>query len=110
MVAKIGAELAAGGITDDEFERAIKPTLATIDDLDNGFWMGYVADCQEHPETLEFARGMKADYLSIRKSEIDELAKAYLGEGKATIINVAPIAPAKSASSKEVKAVKAAGA
>jgi zinc protease len=110
LVAKIGAELAAGGMTDDEFERAIKPTLATIDDLDNGFWMGYVADCQEHPETLEFARGMKADYLSIKKSEIEELAKAYLGAGKATIINVAPIAPAKSASLKEVKAVKAAGA
>ncbi|HEY2147508.1 MAG TPA: insulinase family protein, partial [Pirellulales bacterium] len=110
LVAKIGAELAAGGMTDDEFERAIKPTLATIDDLDNGFWMGYVADCQEHPETLDFARGMKADYLSIKKSEIEELAKAYLGAGKATIINVAPIAPAKSASSKEVKAVKAAGA
>ncbi len=110
LVAKIGAELAAGGMTDDEFERAIKPTLATIDDLDNSFWMGYVADCQEHPENLDMARGMKADYLSIKKSEIEALATAYLAEGKATIINVAPVAPPKSASSKEVKDVKAAGA
>lgn len=110
LVAKIGADFAAGGMSDDEFQRAIKPTLASLDDLDNSFWMGYVADCQEHPETLDFARGMKADYLSIKKSEIEALAKAYLGEGKATIINVAPIAPAKSASSKEVNDVKAAGA
>jgi hypothetical protein len=110
MVAKIGADMAAGGISDDEFERAIKPTLASLDDLDNGYWMGYLADCQEHPENLEIARGRKADYLSIKKSEIEALAKAYLGEGKATIINVAPTAPAKSASSKDAKAAAANGA
>ncbi|HKD35738.1 MAG TPA: insulinase family protein, partial [Pirellulales bacterium] len=109
LVAKIGADLAAGGISDDEFERAIKPTLASLDDLDNSFWMGYLADCQEHPGRLDIARCRKADYLSIKKSEIEALAKAYLSEGKATIINVAPIAPAKSASSKEVKAASANG-
>jgi zinc protease len=109
LVAKVASELAIGGVSDDEFKRAIEPTLASIDDRGNGFWAGLLGECQEHPEMLDFARGMKADFASIKRSEIEALAKAYLGEGKATIINVAPTAPAKSASSKEVEAASTNG-
>ena len=93
LVVKIGAELAAEKIDDDEFQRAMKPVLSSIDDLDNGYWLNLLSNCQEHPEFLDAARGRKADYASITKADLEALAKQYLTADKATIINVAPKSP-----------------
>ncbi|HEV2972603.1 MAG TPA: insulinase family protein [Pirellulales bacterium] len=95
LVAKIGADLAAGSIGDDEFDRAMKPVLISLDDLDNGYWCNLLGHCQEHPEFLAAARGRKADYMAISKADLESLAKLYLAADKATIIGLAPTAPVK---------------
>ncbi len=95
LVAKIGAELAAGPIGEDEFQRAIKPEMSSLDNLDNNYWLGNIASCQEHPEFLTAVRGRKADYKSITRADLEALAKQYLGADKATLIRVAPVAAAR---------------
>ena len=92
LVAKIAAELAAGSISDDEFQRAIKPQLSSLDQIDqsNDFWIGLLCHCQEHPEFLDRARQLKAQVSSITKQEIEALARKYLAAGQATVISVVP--------------------
>ncbi len=90
LVAKIGADLAAGSISDDEFERAIKPIVRSYDTLYNGYWLNLLTDCQTSPACLDSARRLKADYASITKAEIQQLAKQYFAAGKATVINAVP--------------------
>jgi zinc protease len=93
LVASIGADLANGKISDDEFERAMKPTLAALGDLNNGYWLNALADCQEHPQSLENVRSRTAEYQSMTKAEIETLAKQLLAKDKATTIVVTPKAP-----------------
>jgi zinc protease len=97
LVAKIGADLAASEISDDEFQRAIKPTLSSLDDVvkNNGYWIGVLECSQEDPAVLDAARNLKAEFTSITKQEIQVLARKYLAEGKATVISVVPGEPAK---------------
>lgn len=87
----IGDELAQGGATADELERALKPTLAGIDKTlrDNSYWLGTVMQrCQEKPEVLELARNRQADYQSITLDEINALAKQYLKKDNALIVTI----------------------
>jgi zinc protease len=92
LVAKIAAELAAGSISDDEFQRAINPYLSSLADLDKGnvYWIGLLCHCQEDPEFLDRARHLKAEVASITKPEIEALARKYLAAGQATVISVVP--------------------
>jgi len=91
LTAKIGEELSvAGAITDDEFDRAMKPMIASLTDLDNEYWMDVVGDCQERPQYLEAARNREQDFKSITKEEIAKLAQAAFAPGKAVILTVAP--------------------
>jgi zinc protease len=92
LVAKLGGELGHGKISDDEFDRAIKPIVSSLDDLDNVYWLGVVGQCQERPELVKAARERKADNLSITKTEIEALAKKYLSQDRATVIGVSPAA------------------
>ena len=92
IAAKIAADMATGTIGDDEYQRAMKPLLSSLDDVgrDNGYWVNLLGNCQEHPEFLEAARGRKADYQSITKADLESLAKQLFTADKATIINVTP--------------------
>ncbi len=94
LVAAIGGELASGEISDDEFQRAIQPVLASLDGVvrNNGYWLGTLCDCQEHPETLDDARRLATDYKSITKAKLQTLAKEILPAEKATVISVMPTA------------------
>jgi zinc protease len=92
LVAKMGAELANGKISDDEFDRAMKPILSSLDELGNGYWSNLLSQCQERPELVDTARNLKTDFQSIKKGEIEALAKKYLTQDKATVIGVSPAA------------------
>lgn len=84
--AKLGAELAAEGTTDDELDRARQPVLAQIEKSkrDNSYWIGTVlAKSQENPDILELVRGRDKDVASITAKELSEMAKKYLGEKNA---------------------------
>ncbi len=94
LVVKMAQELAEAKLSDDEFERALKPTLSSLDDLDNDYWARLVVRCQERPDLIEAARNRKANYHSIKKEEIEALAKKYLTQDKALVIGVSPAARA----------------
>ena len=107
LVANIGNDLATHGITDDEFTRAIQPTLASLENIDkqNVYWMYVLSSCQERPEILDNARGLLADYKAISKAQIESLAKKFLTSDKATILSISPIVAEPAA---KVKAIPAA--
>jgi zinc protease len=87
----IGEELATQGATEDELDRALKPTLASMDKTlrDNSYWLSTVlARSQERPINLDLARNRKEDYESITLTEINALAKQYLKKDNAIIVTI----------------------
>jgi zinc protease len=93
LVVEIGDKLAAGPITDDEFDRAMKPMIAQLEQMrrDNRYWSMNVLRCsQEHPERLDWARTFVSDFSGIKKAEIEALAKEYLGAKRAVTAGIIP--------------------
>ncbi len=84
---------ASGGATDDELDRALKPTLGMLDKSlrDNSYWLATVmSQSQADPKRLELARGRDADYRSITLVEINALAKKYLSAENALLVTIKP--------------------
>ena len=82
------------GATADELDRALKPTLGQLEKSlrDNGYWLGTVlSQSQSDPKRLDLARGRDADYRSITLTEINALAKKYLGGGNALLVSIKPL-------------------
>ncbi|MFN0079592.1 MAG: M16 family metallopeptidase [Prosthecobacter sp.] len=93
LVIEIGDKLAAGPITDDEFDRALKPMLVQLEQMrrDNRYWSMNVLRCsQEHPERLDWSRSFVSDFAGIKKDEIQALAKEYLGAKRAVTADIMP--------------------
>jgi zinc protease len=89
----IANQLATQGATDDELERALKPTLSQLDKSlrDNNYWLGTVmSQCQADPQRIELARSRSADYRSITLEEINALAKKYLSAENALLVSIKP--------------------
>lgn len=92
-VKTIAAQMADQGINQDELRRALKPTVARIKDLrqSNRYWLDSVmVGSSRHPEQLDWARTIESDYASVRRSEMDKLAKQYLQNDKAAAIIILP--------------------
>ena len=95
VIRDISDDLAAGEITADEMERALKPRMTSIEEYrrTNGYWMGSVVDTsQEYPQRLDWARSFISDHEAMTLDELKALAKQYLGSDKAVTIVVAPSA------------------
>ncbi|HEY2760430.1 MAG TPA: hypothetical protein VGI75_06795, partial [Pirellulales bacterium] len=92
LVAGLGADLAAGHISDDEFQRTMQPIFASLEDAakDNGYWLRTLSDSQERPQLLDAVRRDLDDYRAITKAEIEQLAKQRFGADQATIISLVP--------------------
>lgn len=93
LVTEIAAEVAAGPITDDEFERAQKPLMSQLEQMrrDNRYWaQNVVRNCQEHPERIEWAKNLLTDFQGIQKDEIQALAKEFLLAPRAVAVKVLP--------------------
>ena len=91
--AKLGDDLASGPISDDEFDRAKKPQLAQLEQMrrDNRYWSQNVLRCcQEHPERLAWSRSLVDDFASIKKEDLQALAKEYLKADRAVSIGIIP--------------------
>ncbi|WP_395748150.1 M16 family metallopeptidase [Prosthecobacter sp.] len=94
LVTEIGDKLSAGPITDDEFDRAMKPMLTQLEQMrrDNRYWSMNVLRCsQEHPERLDWARTFVTDFSGIKKEELEALAKEYLPAARAVSAGIIPI-------------------
>lgn len=93
MLLRIGAELRAGGVTDDELQRAKEPRLTALRDTvrDNRYWIGSVLGrAQEKPEVLDYARSLSPDYAAIAKPELDALAAEYFDNARAARFIIRP--------------------
>ena len=92
-MAKLGDDLATGPISDDEFERAKKPQMAQLEQMrrDNRYWSQNVLRCcQEHPERLAWSRSLVDDFASIKKEDMEALAKQYLKGDLAVSVGIIP--------------------
>jgi zinc protease len=86
-------QLATGGATADELDRALKPTLGMLDKSlrDNNYWLSTVmSQSQADPARLDMARTRDADYKSITLAEINALAKKYLSAENALLVSIKP--------------------
>ncbi len=90
---KISANLAKKGVTEDELERAVKPTLSNIrkQRKTNAYWLNTVLKgSSQHPEQVEWSRTILSDYGSITTEELSALAGAYLKNEKAAELIITP--------------------
>ena len=76
------AELLAGPVNLDLFERARKPVLESYTDWRkrNDTWIGIAAEAQTNPARLERFRRSEDLFKSITRGEVWELAKKWLGQ------------------------------
>ncbi|MDZ4760256.1 MAG: insulinase family protein [Alphaproteobacteria bacterium] len=94
----ISAELRAGGISADEFQRAITPALEQLprNSTSNGYWLSLIAQAQGRPDQM--ARGMlPAVEASVRTVTIADLVAAanrWLKPEAALEVRVLPAAAA----------------
>ena len=89
----LGADLAAGSITDDERVRAIEPTKARIQEFrrTNRYWMDSVTlRSQDQPERLDWARSFVDFWDEITTGELNDLARQYLQPADAVPVQVQP--------------------
>jgi zinc protease len=98
----IADDLAKGGVTADEFDRAITPVRKNIAEYrrQNAYWLGRVlAGSQAFPQHLENARTLAAAYDQITPAQVSAAAKDYLGAEHAVRVLVLPQAPATTTAS-----------
>jgi zinc protease len=92
-IRKIIADLNENGVTADELERALKPTINGIRDMrrKNGYWLNTVlTGSREYPEQLEWAQTIEADYRSITAEEVSRLAGVFLKNEAAAEVVIRP--------------------
>ncbi|HSI65147.1 MAG TPA: insulinase family protein [Candidatus Saccharimonadia bacterium] len=92
MFKEIGANIEKG-ITDDEFERAREPMLQQLVQTrrDNRYWLTRaLVNCQAQPYRLEWSRSLMDDFSSIKKQDLEALAKQFLGSDRVLTIGILP--------------------
>lgn len=92
-VKALAATLARSGITKDELQRVLKPTLTSLKDMlrRNGYWLNTVLSrSKKYPQQLDWNRSIMEDYAAITPEEVSHLAKKYLIDEKAAVIVVIP--------------------
>jgi zinc protease len=85
VMKQISSDLTGEGISDDELQRALKPTLTNIIEMrrKNEYWLNSVLSGSKlHPEQLEWARNIIDDFGSITSQEVLKTAKKYLDNDK----------------------------
>jgi len=96
LILDMGRELAGQGATADELERARKPVLSQLEASlrDNRYWLETVmAQSQQEPWRLDWARERDEDYAAATLEEINALAGKYLRPKNAARITIVPKAP-----------------
>jgi len=82
-------DIRQNGVSAEELQRALEPTLTGIKDRlrENGYWLNTViAGASRHPVQLDWSQTIATDYAGIRKEEIEQLALRYLDLSKLAVI------------------------
>jgi zinc protease len=93
---EIAADLASKPISEDELNRARRPTLEGIDRArdGNGYWLGALGDLGEDPFTLQTILTQRADLEAITPAALQEAARRFLLPSTAYRIRVVQGTPA----------------
>ena len=92
-IKQIASDLVEKEIPEDEFRRALDPTITSIKDLlrKNRYWLNTVlSGSLKHPQKLEWSRTIMKDYSSITADDMSAIAKKYLDNEKAATIIIKP--------------------
>ena len=78
-IEEIAAQMASGGISEDELQRARKPILEGMEEAeeDNGSWIGLIDEAQSLPGDLDRWRNDEAVYEAITVEELTTAAARY---------------------------------
>lgn len=92
-ILRISNQLKTAGISNGELLRVKEPQLTSLHELvrTNRYWLQSVLSLSSlHPIQLVWPKTLIADYSTIGKSEIDQLAAKYLDNGQAAIAKAIP--------------------
>lgn len=93
IIARIANELVASGITADELERARKPIVNSIKEIqrENAYWLDRVlSGASVYPQLLDFARSLPTAFEAITQQELNQLAETYLAGNKRLEVVIRP--------------------
>ncbi len=90
----IAADLRAGKISEDEFSRAITPSLELLPQnaTSNGYWLSLIAQAQGRPEMLERGKlaAVEASVRAVTIADVIAAAQRYLTDANAQDARVVP--------------------
>lgn len=91
-IEELAAEMAAGGITEDEMLRARRPVLEQIEESreSNGWWLGGLSRSYWRDDRLDRLRTVASDYEAIEREELVALAEEYLQSERAWRVSILP--------------------
>ena len=89
---EIAADFAAGNISQDDFDRAMKPLLEGIEESEesNAYWGGVISQAQTDEQDLDNARTRKDVYSAMTLEDIKPLAKDIFVKSKAYRVQILP--------------------
>lgn len=89
---EIAADLQAGNISGDEFDRAIEPILETLDTNleNNGYWLRVIGEMQSDRWELDNHRTREEAYRNMTVSDLKPLAAKIFDTKKAYRIRILP--------------------
>jgi zinc protease len=92
VIEAVAANLSENGVTDDIFDRAIKPTLENLETSleNNSYWLNVIDEAQGRPETLDRHRTRDVTYQNMMAAEISAVAKDVFNGDKAIRVHVVP--------------------
>ena len=93
LIIKIADAMAQKDISEDELERALKPTMGNLQQSlrSNDYWLNTVLTAsQEQPKLLDWARERDEDYGNITVDELNKLAAEFLTKDKALLYQLVP--------------------
>lgn len=91
-VQTIAADLAAGNISEDEFNRALKPVVERIDSREetNGYWLSILSDAHDGARGLISHRTRRADYETMSVEDIRALANTVFDPSAMLDVRIIP--------------------
>ncbi len=97
-VDKITADLRTRPVTADEFQRAVRPRIESIERAQqtNSYWSAMLHNAQDDPRRLELIRSSLAGYRKMTVGDVQQAAQAYLTDASAWRFQVEPASVAAS--------------
>ncbi len=91
-VQAIASDMAAGTLTEDEFNRAIKPMIERLDSQDkrNPYWASVLSDAQTDGMGLERHLTRESDLLEMTVADVQALASDIFADNKSIEIHILP--------------------